>query len=595
MSQHCTVSDRPADGAAAPATRLYATPPGLTQPLRVTLVAPEWIPGWLSRFLELAAEVSWIDISVLPVADWSLPAVKDLPPDILAFMAAERLRPGHTGAMVSAVSFPAHPGVSIAPEVSADADAKQLRERMRKLRPDLILSLGPPAWISLLADDAEWGCWSLDAGLLDDDLAGTALLAPMLNRESATEIQLELLTPSLAPMPLVTSWGATSYGSFSRQREQAFLKLPLLLLRVMRQLAADDPLIPRRQPGELRQAGAREPLGVAAGARALWVTVCTTIRWQLAKRRRLMPWLLVLRQDSTPLDPAAPAVGSSTVVQAPKGYYWADPCMVERDGRKLIFVEEMQPSGKGAIACLELQPDSAARLGLALEEASHLSYPQVFAWDGEWYMTVESSQAKRVTLYQAAEFPLGWRRVVDLVAGRVCLDPTLHFHEGHWYLFATIAENGNSTWDELFLFVADRLEGPFQPHPANPIVSDVRRARPAGRLFQHGDKLIRPAQDCAACYGSAIVFNEVLELSPSHYREQPISRLAPDWADSLAACHTYSAAGGVEVLDARGYPPAGTPLLRTFDASNDVLGAASGAQAQTRANQQSRSKGSVDA
>ncbi|MBW3549726.1 MAG: hypothetical protein KY442_02550 [Proteobacteria bacterium] len=595
MSQQRPVSDKPADGAAAPATRLYATPPGLAQPLRVTLLVPEWIPSWLSRFLELAAEVSWIRVSVLPVADWSLPTVKNLPLDLRGFLAIERLRPGHTDGMASAVSFPVHPGVSIAPEVSADADAKQLRERIHKLRPDLIVSLGPPAWTSLLADDAEWGCWSLDAGLLDEDLAGTALLAPMLNRESATEIQLELMTPSLAPMSLATSWGATSHGSFARQREQVFLKLPLLLLRIMRQLAADDPLIPRRQPGELRQAGVREPLGMAAGARALWGTVCTTLRWQLAKRRRLMPWLLVLRQDSTPLDPAAPAVRSSTIVQAPKDYYWADPCMVERDGRKLIFVEEMQPSKKGAIACLELQPDGATRLGLALEEASHLSYPQVFAWEGEWYMTVESSQARRVTLYKAAEFPLGWRRVADLVTGRVCVDPTLHFHEGHWYLFATIAENGNSTWDELFLFVADRLEGPFHPHPANPIISDVRRARPAGRLFRHGDKLIRPAQDCAAHYGSAIAFNQVLELSPSHYREQPISRLGPDWADSLIACHTYSAAGGTEVLDARGYPPAGTPLLRTFDASSEVLGATSRAQAQTRTGQQSRSKGSVDA
>jgi hypothetical protein len=58
------------------------------------------------------------------------------------------------------------------------------------------------------------------------------------------------------------------------------------------------------------------------------------------------------------------------------------------------------------------------------------------------------------------------------------------------------------------------------------------------------------------------VFNEVLELSPEHYRERMLSRLAPDWAPGLEACHTYSAAGGIEVIDARGLPAPDATLLR---------------------------------
>jgi hypothetical protein len=213
-----------------------------------------------------------------------------------------------------------------------------------------------------------------------------------------------------------------------------------------------------------------------------------------------------------------------------------------------------------------------------VDEPGHLSFPQVMRWEGEWYLTLESSALKRISLYRATDFPLGWTRVEDLVCNRVCVDPVLHFHDGLWYLFAAVAENRNSTWDELFLFVGEQITGPFRPHPANPVISDVRRARCAGRLFHHGDKLIRPAQDCASGYGSAVVFNEVLELGPERYSERPISRLAPDWSRSLVACHTYSAAGGVELLDARGRRPSGTPRIEVVEGTG-IAGAGAAPEA----------------
>jgi hypothetical protein len=54
-------------------------------------------------------------------------------------------------------------------------------------------------------------------------------------------------------------------------------------------------------------------------------------------------------------------------------------------------------------------------------------------------------------------------------------------------------------------------------------------------------------------------------LSPTHYEERPLSRLAPDWAPRLVACHTYSASDTFEVLDARGDPGPVTPRLAVTD------------------------------
>lgn len=565
-------------GASIPSP-LYAVPPNLVRPLRVVLVTPKRIPVWLGRFLQLASGTSWIAVSVLPVAGAALPVAPRMSLPMRMFLAFDRKR-RKTVDMMRPVPVRARDCLVLAPSIRADASTGDLAARVAEFQPNLVLSLGPRAWSQRLADCAPLGCWDIDASLADPEYAGVALLAPLVKGDAVTRLSIELEGVTLSPWGQACSVGATRFGSFGAQRDTAFRKLPLLLLRMLHRLAADE-FVPPHRPVLLRQS-AGSAFGIAASARALAVTLGNAVQWQLRKGRARPLWHLVLRQARSPIDPAAPKVRPDAVLEAAEARFWADPCLVEADGRRLVFVEEMWPDRKGIIACVELQDGTARRLGVALEESAHLSYPQVFAHDGTWHMTVESSRLNRVSLYRATRFPLGWERVGDLITGRVCCDPTLHFHKGRWYLFATVSENGNGTWDELFLFVSDRLEGPFRPHPANPIVSDVRRARPAGRLFMRDGKLIRPAQDCAANYGSAVVFNEVLALSPTHYDEKPLSRLTPDWAPGLTACHTYSASGTLEVLDARGRPDARTPRLEVVDPAATTSPAA-GAGAGRRA------------
>ena len=75
----------------------------------------------------------------------------------------------------------------------------------------------------------------------------------------------------------------------------------------------------------------------------------------------------------------------------------------------------------------------------------------------------------------------------------------------------------------------------------------------------------RPAQDCGPGYGNAVVFNEVLELGPTVYRERQLSRLAPRLKRQVAGCHTYNVYGGVEVLDILGRQPSSAARLQVFE------------------------------
>jgi hypothetical protein len=116
-------------------------------------------------------------------------------------------------------------------------------------------------------------------------------------------------------------------------------------------------------------------------------------------------------------------------------------------------------------------------------------------------------------------------------------------------MFANIAQDGMLNHDELHLFHAPSPHGPWQPHPRNPIKSDVRSARPAGRLFSWNGDLYRPSQDCSGQYGAATVINKVLRITTSEYQETSVSRIEARWAPNLLATHTINAAPGISVAD----------------------------------------------
>lgn len=562
-------------------TYLYPDPVPGAQPLRLLMVAPANPPQWMLSFLRLANESRRIRSTWLPILPGAAAVVGELPWDVRAFVAGERRLMGLFLKLIrhkrgGPLSRASHTELSNVPEDinGPVADLQSVRGVAEQLQPDLIVLLGPNEWAGELSSLADHGCWILDPDLVDEDFAGIGLLGPILRDEPATPFGLELITAGREPLDLGVSWGATRTVSFSQNRELAFLKLPALLLRALRQLADGNSLTGRGSVSTLRSSTGKREFASGTGLQALRITIRLLAQSGARKRKAQQPWFVLIPQQQAPLDPTAPRIGSHLNLVAPGNDYWADPFPLVEAGRRLLFVEEFQDgSRKGVISCLELDGSQVAKHhGAVLEESFHLSYPQVFRWQGQWYMTVESCEVDRVSLYRSEALPGGWKRVADLIHGRLCVDPTLHHHEGRWYLFGNVSESGGNPSDELFLFVADNLEGPYRAHPANPIVSDVRKARPAGRLFTDGGRLIRPAQCCAPIYGSAVVFNEVLELTPDTYVERPLSRLDPSWAPSLDGCHTYNRDGDLEVLDAHGEAPTNSSVMHVEDAKGRQSG-----------------------
>lgn len=239
----------------------------------------------------------------------------------------------------------------------------------------------------------------------------------------------------------------------------------------------------------------------------------------------------------------------------PPDRFWADPCPVETAHGYAIFIEEFPfEMARGRIAVIEMDRTGRWTAPVTvLERPYHLSYPFVFTHEGQHYMLPESAQNDTIELYRCVEFPHRWELQEILMSGIKAYDSTIVRHDGRYWLFANVVENaGASSWDELFVFWSDQPFGaPWTPHPQNPVVSDCRSARPAGRMFESGGKLYRPSQNCSHRYGWGFNIARVDRLDDTGYSETIVSQIEPDWAADVVATHTFNRAGALHVIDAQ--------------------------------------------
>lgn len=263
----------------------------------------------------------------------------------------------------------------------------------------------------------------------------------------------------------------------------------------------------------------------------------------------LKQWVLLITKG---VNHENPSWDHFTPLIPPSDRLWADPFVWMHKGNYYIFYEErLYSSKRGHISCMTLDHQmNYIDHRVVLERPYHLSYPFIFGYRDQIYMIPETEKNRAIELYRCASFPHHWVFVKTLLRDIRAVDPTLLEANGKWWLFANIRE-GVKTWDTLHLFYADHfLSDEWIPHPSNPIVKDIRSARPAGRIFLHDGKLIRPSQDCSVRYGYAINFNRICVLTESDYSEVREWSLEPPMRRHILGTHTWNESGGLTIIDA---------------------------------------------
>ena len=278
-----------------------------------------------------------------------------------------------------------------------------------------------------------------------------------------------------------------------------------------------------------------------------------------------------------------PALGAGPYTMLPgrEGWWFADPLLCHRGGKRWLFAEAMDLStGKGRLEVCELHDDgSIDGWRVALEEDFHLSFPMVFDWNGEVWMIPETGHDHSLRLYRYRVFPTKWELVqrfatdeelcdailVDRRAESLTIlcsetkpDNQLYVRYRRYTLCHAVQETAALPLAEADTLPAAAPAGPFELLPDETYNLQHRDfdfvSRNAGPLFVLGEQVIHPTQvSTSVDYGVYLQF-----LARRGSSEVPLCAATPQNVEitglnaaDVIGVHTYCRDDVLEVIDAR--------------------------------------------
>ncbi len=269
-------------------------------------------------------------------------------------------------------------------------------------------------------------------------------------------------------------------------------------------------------------------------------------QWKVFMNRIRLKWKVLFKQENWILGyRTSPQEKYRYIAPKRGGEYYADPFVFVNNNKTYIVAEHYSyRTKKGSIVLIEPGMNQSTTL---LEKNTHLAYPFIFHEGNEIYMLPEEAYTGKLHLYkwngETKKFHL-LQSILDLPA----VDASLLKHEGKYYLFTGL--KGQLTNEKLFIYYADKLEGPYLPHTSNPVKVSPEGSRMAGGFIIENNQLIRPSQCSVKYYGEKVVFQKIVQLSPTVYQEEFYSELKPmEYAPFKCGLHTYNKKDHFEVID----------------------------------------------
>ncbi|HNQ21940.1 MAG TPA: hypothetical protein PKK06_02490 [Phycisphaerae bacterium] len=449
---------------------------------------------------------------------------------------------------------------------------------------DFVLRLAPGILRGEILTAARYGIWSYHHGDMEKYRGGPACFWEIYHGDPLTCGTLQRLTERLdAGVVLYKGVFATVRESYLHNWSTVLLASAEWPARVCRDILSGNAAYLDQAPCHTVAPVFRDPSNgqvvrfagriMRNRLRAIWKAMFRGEQWNVG---------IIDRPIHTLLDATCPL----TVRWLPtrtRNRFLADPFAVRRAGVTTIFAEDFDyAKNKGAISVVEADDKGFTDPRTVLALPVHLSYPCVFEWEGHVYCVPETSQAREISLYKIESLPDQWSRITTILRDIGGVDATVFQHDGRWWLLCTTTDSGTRT--TLYGWHASCPTGPWIPHAANPLKTDVRSSRPAGTPFVHEGQLYRPAQDCSRTYGGAVVLNRVTRLTPTEFAETPATVITADpaWAFPHGV-HTVCAAGDQTVIDGKrnifipaAFRRAAAAQVAAFARSNPICGMARG-------------------
>lgn len=245
--------------------------------------------------------------------------------------------------------------------------------------------------------------------------------------------------------------------------------------------------------------------------------------------------------------------------------WYADPFVISHGDDDYIFAELMDYHvvwGQIAVAKIlkfnggggrdnnKINKIKIGDFKVIISEPFHMSFPNVFKYNGDYYMIPETHQPRQVRLYKCVDFPYKWELDKILLENINCVDHALYLDKNNLIMITYSKEGMNSA--EILFFNIDM--DTKTARPLNNISGNFSRERPGGTVFKSGDKLYRAIQDCERCYGDFLKIYEIDEISDGVLNEKLVKTLRVedfnfDVNKKIERCHTYNQSERFEVMD----------------------------------------------
>lgn len=237
--------------------------------------------------------------------------------------------------------------------------------------------------------------------------------------------------------------------------------------------------------------------------------------------------------------------------QTKVNHFYADPFFLpsKNDEYKVLAEDFPFDDYYGKISLLTFDKDfNLTNKKILLDTGSHLSYPFVFRENNEIYVFPESAMSGKLLCYKYNPESESLIFLTEII-NKPILDATILKYKNKYWLFGTLS--GKDSLKNLHVFFSDKLFGPYNPHPLNPVKSDVKAARPAGNFIQIDDILYRPSQNGEMEYGKSITINKITELSEFTFAEEFYFSIEIDKSQNkgINTIHTINVSGGAIVID----------------------------------------------
>ena len=239
-------------------------------------------------------------------------------------------------------------------------------------------------------------------------------------------------------------------------------------------------------------------------------------------------------------------------IKNPPNRFLADPFVIKKNGRNICFVEDYCFEKKRAkISAYELFKNDYKKIGTALEENFHLSFPFVFKHDQEIFMIPETGEVNEIRLYKCISFPLEWKFEKTLIKNIDAVDTIVFKKENKWCLLSNVCSSFINEHDsELHLYTSENLlSNNWVKSENNPIIFDSEKGRNGGFFTLENSHYRVNQVNKKNQYGYSLKINKILSINDSIYEEKEVNEFKPIFLNSLIGTHHFQMNEEFSVID----------------------------------------------